>query len=79
MCYGVVQEPVKCTKCETMYCKKCIPQNKYSCFMKCGASTTTALGRIERNILNNLTFRCQHSAEFQCEAVLKYENYKKHL
>ena len=58
MCYGVVQEPLKCTKCETMYCKNCIPKTKYACFMKCGASTTVALGRIERNILNSLTFRC---------------------
>jgi hypothetical protein len=37
------------------------------------------LSRIEKNILNNLSFQCQHADEHGCTAIVKYENYKKHL
>ena len=29
--------------------------------------------------MNNLSFKCQHADEYGCEAVIKYEFYKKHL
>ena len=96
LCYGVCIEPVKCNKCETMYCAKCLPREalpggkpdnkprsydnpKYTCYKKCGSNKTVQLSRIEKNILNNLSFKCQHADEHGCEAVVKYEFYKKHL
>ena len=30
-------------------------------------------------MLNNLSFKCQHADKHGCEAVVKYEFYKKHL
>ena len=45
----------------------------------CGADTISELGRIERNILNTLAFKCQHHEEFGCEAVVQYQNIRKHL
>ena len=26
LCYGIVDKPLKCDKCETVYCSKCIPK-----------------------------------------------------
>ena len=91
LCYGIVIDPVKCEKCETIYCYKCLPPDafgkpkadrygpSYTCYKKCGSAKLKSLGRIEKNILNNLPFKCQHSDEHNCEAVLKYEDIKRHL
>ena len=27
LCYGIVFKPLKCNKCETMYCSKCVPKD----------------------------------------------------
>ena len=40
MCYGIAQNPLKCNKCETVYCKACLPNTTFSCFKKCGSVTT---------------------------------------
>ena len=29
--------------------------------------------------MNNLSFKCQHADEHGCQAIVKYEFYKKHL
>ena len=42
----------------------------------CGANTISELGRIERNILNSLAFKCQH---YGCQAIVQYQNIRKHL
>ena len=47
--------------------------------MKCGSSQIHQLSRIERNMLNNFLFDCQHKKEFGCQAIIKYEHYRKHL
>ena len=92
LCYGVAIKPVKCSTCETVYCTNCLPPDafpggkydpkkshkRYACYKQCGSKTTQALGRIERNLLNGLVFKCQHEPE-GCEAEVKYENYKSHL
>ena len=51
----------------------------YTCYKKCGSRKVVGLSRMERNILNSLTFKCQHADEHGCEAIVKYEDYKKHL
>ena len=56
-----------------------IAYGPYACYKKCGGRTVVGLSRIDKNILNSLTFKCQHADEHGCEAVIKYENYKKHL
>merc|ERR1719375_2238950 len=90
LCYGVALNPVKCNKCETVYCSKCLPAEalpgaesnnaprsynnpRYECYKKCGSKKTCNLSRIERNILNNLKFKCQHAEEYNCKKVVKYE------
>ena len=27
LCYGIVVDPLKCSTCETVFCKKCVVQN----------------------------------------------------
>lgn len=92
LCYGVAIDPRKCEQCETVYCKECLPESAfnpnirvrypdkpYQCFKMCGSKKIVNLSRLERNILNNLKFRCQHEDEFGCTEVLTYETYKQHL
>ena len=51
---------------------------KYSCHKMCGSNIVSELGRIEKNILNSLSFKCQHAAE-GCTATVLYQDLKKHL
>ena len=92
-CYGVAVDPVRCDRCETVYCKACLPESaldptkfkkknyydkSYECFAKCGSRKVVELGKIEMAILNSLRFSCQH-ADDGCEAELSYADYKNHL
>jgi len=50
LCYGLVFYPVKCKKCEQIYCGNCIPKfrkhaGKFMCFTKCGSKNCIPLGR----------------------------------
>ena len=45
----------------------------------CGSKKVTKLSRIERNILNNFEFKCQHAETHGCKSVIKYENTRAHL
>ena len=54
LCYGIVMNPIKCKKCETLFCKNCFLANRFntedgyhrqdpkkltfSCFKKCGST-----------------------------------------
>jgi len=71
LCYGVAVYPMKCQKCETVYCASCLPKSAfdktiqcnypdrpYECFKMCGSKDVVPLSRLERNILNSLSFRC---------------------
>ena len=92
LCYGIALQPLKCKGCETIYCSACLPedahdpsvkfkpgQRKYQCYKLCGKSELGPLSRIEKNFLSNIPFKCQHEEEFGCKAVVKYEDYRKHL
>ena len=76
--------PVKCVTCESVYCKTCLPaevlkgKQAFKCLKDCENSTLRKLGRIERLVLNSLTFQCPHS-EDGCEAEVTYEDMMKHL
>ena len=84
VCYGVVYKPIKCTQCETLFCKACSKNNKvgygykkFECFKKCGSTTSTEkLGRIETTILESLKFACQNEG---CSEKIVYKDYMKHL
>ena len=84
LCFGIVNKPIKCVQCDTLVCESCIPPenlslDRFSCYKKCGSKTVVGLSRIEKNLLNNLSFKCQHANEHGWEAIVKYEFYKKHL
>ena len=55
------------------------PKKTYTCLNKCGSSKTIELSRIERNLLNSLSFKCQHAEEHGCQSVVRYEHYRQHL
>lgn len=76
ICIGIAINPCKCSKCETVYCRNCIPnhywdkninvrypEKPYTCFKMCGSTTVVPLSKIERQILDSLSFTCQHEAE----------------
>ena len=92
-CYGVAVDAVRCDRCETVYCKACLPEDAldsskfkkknyyekpFECFAKCGSRKVVPLGKIELAILNSLRFQCQHIDD-GCEAELCYADYKNHL
>ena len=90
ICQRVAFTPVKCEGCETIYCSRCLPDEafnnllsvksrvKYTCHKMCGSNRVAELGRIERNILNSLSFRCQHSSK-GCTATVRYQDMHTHL
>ena len=91
ICNVVAIQPLKCCKCEAFYCSMCLSSSipsygemlvysgDYECYKRCGGKTLVKLSMIENNILNNLSFKCQHADEYGCEAIVKYEFYRKHL
>ena len=82
LCLGVAQRPLKCTKCEQVYCTACLnpktktASKKYACYKMCGSNSLIAISKIERNLLNLLEFTCSQDG---CGEEIKYENYVKHL
>ena len=78
---------MKCISCEAVFCKTSLPaealtlpsdEKEYTCPAKCGAKAVKPLGRLEMRVLNSLTFQCPYS-ENGSEAIISYEDYKKHL
>ena len=87
LCYGIVQKPLKCTKCDTMYCKgcmaKCMDQGKLAkgqlqCHKKCGSRTFSNLNSLEYKILNSLVFRCANDECLERVPLGKYRQHLKH-
>ena len=54
-------------------------RTRYTCYKKCGSNKLITMSRIEKNVLNNMTFKCQHADSYNCKATIKYENYRRHL
>ena len=78
--------PVKCVGCEAVFCKTVLPaealtlpseEKEYVCPAKCGAKAVKPMGRLEMRVLNSLTFQCTN--EDGSEAIVSFEDYKKHL
>ena len=83
ICCGIVYEPIKCTRCANMVCRKCVNAKKMMggngfCFKKCGNNQFSELSAMENKVLHSLVFRCQHEME-GCEKRIRYGNYKSHL
>ena len=81
VCLGIAQRPLKCEKCEVVYCTACIfpkvqkHNQDYECFQKCGCSKLVSLSKIEKNILSSLKFKC---TENFCSKIFSYDNFKNH-
>ena len=63
LCYGIVYDPMKCSTCNNLVCKKCVNMKKLksgslSCFKKCGSKQFEELSNLESVILGSLVFRC---------------------
>ena len=75
LCYGVVWNPIKCKKCETLVCRNCVnekklKQGKFMCFKKCGSKRfVDKMSLSEKLILNNMLFSCQN---YECEEKIPY-------
>ena len=64
LCYGIVFNPIKCKRCETLICGRCVPDKrklpgKFACYNKCGSKDCTdKLNKQEQAIYNELKFEC---------------------
>ena len=80
LCYGIVFKPIKCTKCETLVCERCIAPKKlkkFKCYKKCGSTEFTRdLKKQEKSILDNLLLRCQND---ECEDKIPLKSYWGHM
>jgi hypothetical protein len=84
ICYGIVFKPVKCVRCETLYCSRCVKNNRkgrgdyeFDCLKNCGSKESTdKLVRLEKLIMGQLLFSCQNDG---CDDQIPYSNYINHL
>ena len=87
LCYGIVIDPIKCSTCETLFCKNCFLMSRkmkfgrkqkleFSCYKKCGSTSFSfKLDRQEQQILNDLEFQCQNE---ECEDKIPLKDYVRH-
>lgn len=81
LCYGIVMEPIQCTTCFTLVCKKCVnqrqlEQNNLKCFKECGSYTHKSLSGLEKAIYESLAFRCQND---DCVERIPLQRYRGHM
>lgn len=75
ICTSIVDDPVCCSKCENLYCRDCVLFN-YDICNKCqGPLKEATIGRILKNHLANLEFRCP----LKCNMIIKYDQKEHHF
>ena len=47
VCLGVVLDPIECIKCETLYCKECIPRADMACYLQRNAERRVMASQID--------------------------------
>lgn len=81
LCYGIVQDPIKCTRCNNLVCEKCIDKGKMlkgrlSCYKTCGNKQFEKLQGCELAFYNGLVFRCVND---ECKERVPLGRYRDHL
>lgn len=82
LCYGIVLNPIKCAKCEKLFCGRCVPEKrkqpgKFRCYNKCGSKKChMKLNCQEQGIFDGLLFDCPNDG---CEDQIKMKNFFKHM
>ena len=86
ICSLFVRHPKECTVCGTLYCTDCLNQweeknnnNNSKCPMRCKPTNKEnimkPIGKVIKNIINNLEVKCQNK---DCGKVMTLEEYEKH-
>lgn len=75
ICFSVSIEPVKCTKCESIWCGSCIRSNNNLCPLKCNLAQFTGLNRQLMEIYNTFLIDCGYCKLFD----LFLKSYSSHL
>lgn len=87
ICSLFIRQPKECTVCGTLYCTNCLVQweeknknNLYECPMRCkkqsnGESIMKPIGKVIKNIINNLEVKCPNE---DCGKTMSFEEYEKH-
>ncbi len=76
ICKNILVEPKQCSKCQNLFCGKCIDEwlkSNKECPSKCSGASIADCTIISK-ILNQLTFNCRNG----CGTVFKYEEAAKH-
>lgn len=77
ICEMIVFKPKQCSSCQNVFCETCI--NKWmlkdsKCPYKCQASAIVEPGRIVKNIIEKIEFKCAN-----CKTGIPYESYMAHI
>ena len=81
LCYGIVIDPIKCLKCDSLFCKRCVnkkrlERGKLKCYKKCGGSKFTFwLNKQELGVYQNLKFKCPN----ECSEPISFKHLYAHL
>lgn len=76
ICMMILDNPKQCTQCQNLFCNKCIIdwiEKKNSCPYKCLDFKLGDAGRIVRNMLSKIDFKCS-----VCEQSIDYDKYDQH-
>jgi hypothetical protein len=64
ICLQVVNDPIECPKCSSVFCRTCIEMyqttSKNKCVMRCTLSTLTPANRTLRKLLSEIEFTCNN-------------------
>ena len=79
ICTGVLVDPMQCSSCENCFCRSCIEnwiKKAHTCPYKCSSPRIKEGGRMVKNLLEKLIFKCEN----ECGAVnLTYKKKIEHI
>lgn len=81
ICCGIIQDPLCCKSCDSIFCKKCIKdwiiRSKGKCPNRCDF-VEYEIRRTTINLMNKIKLYCIYR-EKGCKEEIFYEDYKKHM
>ena len=79
ICTGVLVDPMQCSSCENCFCRSCIEnwiKKAHTCPYKCSSPRIKEGGRMVKNLLEKLIFKCEN----ECGVVnLTYKKKIEHI
>lgn len=81
ICFQVLDDPIECPTCSSLFCRGCIKTYQKSkrneCVMRCSLRQLTPANRTLRKLLEELVFVCNNQAN-GCDLKIPYEGLTSH-